>query len=223
MKTNQDYKNSALEALKGNWPATVVATIIYAAIVMVCTAPSSLSGNDLSSVISPAVALAMGGGSFILVILVSVPVQVGYCNSFRKLHQEGDASVVGNMFSLGFNNWGHIVLGQLLMSVFVFLWSLLLIVPGIVKAYAYAMTPYILVERPELSANEAISLSSRMMKGHKFDLFYFQLSFLGWALLGILTLGIGFLWLSPYYMTAQAAFYQDVKAEYESKSAASVQ
>ena len=105
------------------------------------------------------------------------------------------------------------------MGIFIFLWSLLLIVPGIVKAYAYAMTPYILVERPELSVNEAIGLSRRMMKGRKFDLFYLHLSFIGWALLCILTLGIGFLWLYPYMMTAQAAFYCDVKADYEIKSA----
>ena len=123
------------------------------------------------------------------------------------------------MFTTGFSNWGHIVLGQLLMGIFIFLWRLLLIEPGIVKAYAYAMTPYILVERPELSVNEAIGLSRRMMKGRKFDLFYLHLSFIGWALLCILTLGIGFLWLYPYMMTAQAAFYCDVKADYEIKSA----
>ena len=88
-------------------------------------------------------------------------------------------------------------------------------VPGIVKAYAYAMTPYILVDRPDLSANQAINLSCKMMSGHKFDLFYLQLSFIGWAILCLFTLGIGFLWRLPYYATAQAAFYQDVKSEYE--------
>ena len=74
------------------------------------------------------------------------------------------------------------------------------------------------MERPELSANEAIDLSKAMMKGHKFDLFWLGLSFIGWGVLTILTAGIGIFWLMPYMYTAYAAFYQDVKAEYETKS-----
>ena len=95
----------------------------------------------------------------------------------------------------------------------------LLIVPGIIKAYSYAMTPYILVDRPELSVRDAIRLSGRMMSGRKLDLFCLHLSFIGWMLLCILTLGIGILFLSPYMMTAQAAFYQDVRSDYEMKTA----
>ena len=79
------------------------------------------------------------------------------------------------------------------------------------------MTPFILVDNPELSANEAINLSKKMMKGHKFDLFWLELSFIGWILLGLLTLGIGYFWLMPYMYTSIAGFYQDVKADYESK------
>ena len=101
-----------------------------------------------------------------------------------------------------------------LMGIFVFLWTLLLVIPGIIKAFAYALVPYILADKPELSANEAINLSMKMMKGHKFDLFYLQLSFIGWAFVSVFTLGIGLLWLMPYMMTAQAAFYQDVRKEY---------
>jgi len=84
-----------------------------------------------------------------------------------------------------------------------------------VKAFSYAMTPYILEEHPELSAGEAIDHSRAMMKGHKFDLFWLYLSFIGWILLSIFTLGIGLLWLAPYMQTATAAFYEDVKADYE--------
>ena len=218
MKSNQDYKNAALEALRGNWPVAVITVIVYMAIVSVCSAPSSILGNGFLSFIPGWVVAGTSGVSLLLTLLFLVPLQVGYYNTFNRLYQEGNAEDVGNLFTLGFRNWGHIVGGQLLMAVYIFLWCLLLIVPGLVKAYSYAMTPYILVDRPELSANEAISLSRRMMKGHKFDLFYLQLSFIGWALLCILTLGIGFLWLSPYMMTAQAAFYQDVKADYEMQS-----
>ena len=86
------------------------------------------------------------------------------------------------------------------------------------------MTYYILVDRPELSANEAINLSKRMMRGHKFDLFYLHLSFIGWFLLCcFFTLGIGCLWYFPYVLTAQASFYLDVKEDYERRTGVSFQ
>ena len=217
---NQDYKNSALDALKGSWPESIVTAIVYFAIAAVCTAPSALQGNggDLLWV-SPVLFVAASGSTILLSLLFLSPLQVGYYNTFKRLHREGDTGLVGNLFSQGFGNWGHIVLGQLLMGIFIFLWSLLLIVPGIIKAYSYAMTPYILVDRPELSVRDAIRLSGRMMSGRKLDLFCLHLSFIGWMLLCILTLGIGILFLSPYMMTAQAAFYQDVRSDYEMKTA----
>ena len=219
MKSNQDYKNAALEALRGNWPVAVVTVIVYMAIVSVCSAPSSILGNGFLPFVPEWVVAGTSGASLLLTVLFLAPLQVGYYNTFNRLYQEGNTDIVSNLFTSGFRNWGHIVLGQFLMGVFIFLWSLLLVVPGIVKAYSYAMTPYILVDRPELSANEAISLSSKMMAGRKFDLFRLQLSFVGWMLLCVLTLGTGALFLSPYMMTAQAAFYQDVRADYEIKSA----
>ena len=107
----------------------------------------------------------------------------------------------------------HNIWGTFLMGLFIVLWSLLFLIPGIIKSFSYAMTPFILVERPELSANAAINESRRLMKGRKFDLFYLYLSFIGWFILSILSLGIGFLWLGPYVQTSLAAFYADVKAE----------
>ena len=80
------------------------------------------------------------------------------------------------------------------------------------------MTNYILVDKPELSANEAINLSKDMMYGHKFDLFYLYLSFAGWFILCLFTLGIGFLWLYPYVQAAQVSFYLDVKEDYERRT-----
>lgn len=217
---NQYYKNSALDALKGSWPESIVTAIVYFAIAAVCTAPSALQGNGSDLLwVSPVLVVAASGSTLLLSLLFLSPLQVGYYNTFKRLHREGDTGLVGNLFSQGFGNWGHIVLGQLLMGIFIFLWSLLLIVPGIIKAYSYAMTPYILVDRPELSVRDAIRLSGRMMSGRKLDLFCLHLSFIGWMLLCILTLGIGILFLSPYMMTAQAAFYQDVRSDYEMKTA----
>ena len=80
------------------------------------------------------------------------------------------------------------------------------------------MVPYILTDKPELTAEEAINLSMKMMDGHKLDLFILSLSFIGWSILAIFTLCIGYLWLTPYIYTTMVAFYEDVKAEYESKN-----
>jgi uncharacterized membrane protein len=139
---------------------------------------------------------------------------VGYQNAIRSLVIQGDENVTSNLFAHTFKGYWKNVWACFLMVLFIFLWSLLLLIPGIVKGYAYMMTPFILKDNPELSANEAINLSQKMMKGHKFDLFYLMLSFIGWAFLGIFTLGIGYLWLMPYTYAAFAAFYQDLKKEY---------
>ena len=90
------------------------------------------------------------------------------------------------------------------------LWSLLLIIPGIIAGYSYAMTGYILAENPELTASEAIARSKEMMAGNRFRLFCLHFSFIGWEILCTLTLGIGNLWLRPYKQAAEAAFYREI-------------
>ena len=92
----------------------------------------------------------------------------------------------------------------------IFLWSLLLIIPGIVKGYEYRMIPYLLAENPELTANEAITRSKEMMDGNKWRLFCLNFSFIGWDILAMFTFGIGNLWLNPYKEAAKAAFYREV-------------
>ena len=93
---------------------------------------------------------------------------------------------------------------------YILLWSLLLIVPGIMATYSYAMTDYILAEHPELTASEAIAQSKAMMDGSRWRLFCLHLSFIGWDLLCALTLGLGNLALTPYKQVAEAAFYRDL-------------
>ena len=100
-----------------------------------------------------------------------------------------------------------------LVFIYTFLWSLLLIIPGIIKHYSYAMTPYILKEEPEMKNNAAIEKSMVMMDGNKMKLFMLDLSFIGWAILCIFTFGIGFLFLQPYVAISRAAFYEDLKAQ----------
>ena len=218
MKTNKEYKNAALAALKGNWAPFVVAVIIMMAFMYVIMGPYlfvyqvSLGMNQI--VISPAFALAAVALYILGMPLLTMPLTLGFDYASNRLLVEGDNRAVGNLFRDSFGRWGRKVWGMFLMNFFISLWSLLLIIPGFIKLYAYALTPYILIDNPEISANQAINLSQKMMKGHKFDLFFLHFSFIGWFFLSIFTFGIGLLWLLPYMMTAQAAFYQDVKKEY---------
>ena len=151
----------------------------------------------------------------LLTIFLIAPLMVGFINAFRALLVQGDREIPTNMYKIATKNYWHKVWGMFLMVIFICLWSLLLVIPGIIKCFSYAMTPFILEEHPELTANEAIDHSRAMMKGHKFDLFWLYLSFIGWGILCIPTLGIGTFWLIPYMQTAQASFYEDVKADYE--------
>lgn len=214
MKTNQDYKNAALSVLNGNWAPVVVATIvmyIVSFVVQLIVQPLTALADPESEVV---MFLAIFVGTMLVSAFVTVPMNVGYYNALNKLYLDGDNKVTANMFKIGFERVLRYAGGMILMTLYVFLWMLLLVVPGIIKALAYSLTPYILKDYPELSVNQAINLSIKMMKGHKMRYFLLTLSFIGWGLLGILTLGIGYIWLIPYMYTTTAAFYQDVKNEY---------
>lgn len=215
--TNQDYKNAALASLSGNWAPAVLATVLVLALTYIVTAPSVAEG--LSSVgqlaIGAPYSYYMQAGANVLLVFLLCPLIVGYMNALNALLVRSDNSCVGNTVSIAFGRYGRNVWGMFLMVVFTALWSLLLVIPGIVKSFSYAMTPYILNDYPELSANQAIDLSQKMMKGHRMDFFCLQLSFIGWIFLAVITLGIGYFWLQPYMYTANAAFYRDVRNQYE--------
>lgn len=194
MKTNQDYKNAALNALRGNWAPAILAMVVFTLIEIVFLSPSlyyQFTLQDTISSLDPSVMAGMMDvyrkimGASSLTSLASVfllyPLLIGFTNTFRYLFVKGDNRLTENMFSITFKRYWHNVWGYLLMYIFIALWSLLFIIPGIVKVFSYAMTPYILEENPELSANDAIDRSRAMMKGHKFDLFYLYLSFIGWV------------------------------------------
>jgi len=232
MKTNTQYKNEALAALKGNWAPAVLVTVVFLAIATLCIGPAEIpmltgsfdseavaamaAAGDLAGVMDAYSTLSSWSSlSSLLRIFVYNVLSVGFAVAFLLLLRNGDDRLTSNMFEVSFRQYWHKVWGMFLMYLFIALWTLLFILPGIVKAFSYALTPYILEENPDLSANEAIDHSRAMMKGHKFDLFYLYLSFIGWFLLSFLTLGNGFFWLIPYMYTAQAAFYEDVKADYE--------
>ena len=117
---------------------------------------------------------------------------------------------VGQLFA-GFQMYVSTLVAYLLTYLYVVLWSLLLIVPGIMATYSYTMVYAILIDNPEMSATEAIRLSKKMMYGYRWKLFLLSLRFMGWSILCIFTLGIGYLWLIPYIQTAKALFYEDIR------------
>ena len=137
--------------------------------------------------------------------------QMGYADFLLKQH-DGKETVFNDLFSK-FDYFGTGFAQRFLRSLYTFLWSLLFIIPGIIKGYAYAMTPFILAEHPGLSASRAIALSQQMMDGHKADLFILELSFIGWSLLAAVTLNLGNIALNPYKNAAHAAFYRQLQAE----------
>lgn len=95
-------------------------------------------------------------------------------------------------------------------GIFTMLWSLLFIIPGIVKSYSYMMAPYIVAEDPSVGALEAIARSERMMRGHKMEAFILELSFIGWILLSIVTFGIALIYAGPYMQTTMVNFYNKI-------------
>ena len=109
-----------------------------------------------------------------------------------------------------FSHWKTTTIARLLRALYVFLWSLLFVIPGIVAGFSYAMTDYILAEDPKLTADEAISQSKSIMMGNKWRFFCLQFSFIGWDILATLAFGIGHLWLTPYKQAAYASFYREV-------------
>ena len=238
MKTNTQLKNEALAALRGNWGKAVLATLVLFILASLVSGPTIYTQSQLteymeenvgshstlrsmsSLILDPAFqaiqqrSRATSSFATIFQILVLIPFTLGLANAFRRLLLRGETEILSISVRIATDNYWHKVWGMLLSGIFVFLWSLLLVIPGIIKLFSYSMTKYILEDYPELSASEAIDRSRAMMRGHKFDLFWLYLSFIGWALLCVLTAGIGYLWLVPYMETAEAAFYEDVKADY---------
>ena len=131
---------------------------------------------------------------------------------------KGETVTVGNIF-YGFEDLWTAIKANFFMGLFSCLWSLLLIVPGIIKAYSYSMTYFILAENKGMSVLEAITLSRKMMDGHKMDLFLLFLLFIGWFILVLITFGIAGIWVYPYFYATLTNFYLSVKEDYMSKLA----
>lgn len=258
MKCSRDFKAIALDALRGKWWVAVLTGFI-ASLMGACIATSGGGNSNSNSsergshaaiiqdfraaqfwehfgmLITIGIVLIVVW--FLITIVISGAGKLGYATFNLKLVDHKDASL-SDLFSQ-FHRLGTGFCMNFLQALYLFLWSLL-IIPGIIKGYSYAMTPYILAEHPELGANEAITRSREIMDGNKWRLFCLGFSFIGWGLLcalpTLLTLGaiagiayrtqslavflwlipagipsfIGYLFLRPYQEAAYAAFYRDV-------------
>lgn len=142
-------------------------------------------------------------------LILTPPLLVGV-SFFSYLVYQGERPDVGQMFSFGFDDFGRKLGGVLWTWLFEFLWTLLFIVPGIVKSIAYSMTPYLLAEYPNIPTTEAIKVSMKITYGRKWDIFVVYLSFIGWFLLAGVTFGLSHLFYSGPYLEATKGGVYDV-------------
>lgn len=156
----------------------------------------------------------LAGGSLslsLLGILVFSVLEVSGCRFYlENVSRNAKLDLVGFGFSSG--TYGTIVAAQLLRKIFIALWSLLLVVPGVMKAYSYCLVPYILADRTDVSAKEALVMSETMMMGKRMEMFMLDLSFLGWFILSGMTGGIlGFFYVNPYVHATKAELYLQLR------------
>lgn len=142
-------------------------------------------------------------------LIVAPPLTLGLTMIFLGLTRN-ESPEVSTLFS-GFSYMGPAILLNIMIAVFTFLWSLLFVIPGIIKGISYSMAYFVLADNPELSANEALNESKRITSGHIGDLFVLYLSFIPWVLLGAITCGLALIYVVPYMQTTTANYYLELK------------
>ena len=196
MKTNSQIIAEAKASLSGRWGISIGGFLIYNVILAILQNIPFIGGIG---------ALILGGPMVLGLIYFSLKI---------ARDQEPDIELLFN----GFKDFGKALGTYLLMVLYIFAWTLLLIIPGIIKAISYSQTFYILSQDTSIGSEEAILKSMKMMEGHKMRYFLLGLNFIPWVLLCILTLGIGFLWLIPYIHVSYAKFYIDLSGEKEDET-----
>lgn len=223
----KEIRRQARAHLQGNWGLSIGVAVVACLLGGLLTGMSFIPeisywkqlnffhDRDLSQYVSGSWEIVQGvriefkNGIFGLAsFLLGGVLQLGYARFLLRQH-DGKPTEFNDLFSQ-FDRFGTGFAQHFLRSLYTLLWSLLLIVPGIIAALSYAMTPFILEEHPELTANEAIRRSKELMRGHKTDLFILELTFIGWSLLCILTLNLGHIALNPYKNAAYAVFYREI-------------
>ena len=191
MLENSEIRSRAWSSLTGKWGICAIIVLVYSLLVMGLSVIPFLGSI----------------GS----IIISGPLSLGMAIIFLRVVR--DESIDVSLLFKGFDDFMRSFVAGLLVAFYTSLWLLLLIVPGIIAGLSYSLTFFIISEDPSIAPNAAITQSKAMMQGHKMELFLLQLSFIGWFLLGIITMGIAFLWIGSYYYTAMTVFYLEVKGE----------
>lgn len=208
MKTNSQIRSLASESINGSWGKSAWIFFLVSLISGLCSAVSGDMENPVMVTLSMVAAIFIGW-----------PVTFGFRMTMLALARDGKRPEVSGMGSALNGQYYLKCIGlYLLINIFTFLWSLLLIIPGIIKGISYSMAPYILAENPEIGCLEAINRSQKMMCGYKWQYFFMSLGCLGWIILSIFTLFIGSMWIVPYYEVAYSHFYLEVKKEYEANN-----
>jgi uncharacterized membrane protein len=191
-------KTNAKAALKANyWP--IVGWLVLAA--------------AITSACSGLCAAYIG----IAAVIIVTPVIATGTALFAYRSYLGQKAGSEEMFG-GFHNMGHVIGGVWWMILFQYLWTLLFVIPGIIKGIAYSMTPFILADQPEVGAQDALKLSMAMTDGHKSEIFVMYLSFIGWTLLGTLTFGIlDIFYVVPYMSLTLGGYYDELKRAWQAE------
>ena len=211
MKSRQEIKAIAKAAMKNQRGTSILTMLVFFVIGIVMGIALSVpivtataAGNDPS--LGVPMVLFYG-----ILFFVVIPMSVNAAGIFIKIYK-GEAARTGELFSNFPVNYLRKLGGIAWMSLFTALWSMLLFIPGIIKSFAYSMTPFILADCPNVTAREALKLSMRMTKGHKMNLFVMMLSFIGWHILSAFTLGIlSIVFVSPYMYATQAGYYVELR------------
>ena len=189
MKTCKEYRLEAKAALKGNWALAIAVVLLFA------------------------IAVGAVSATFLGGIVLTGALMVGYAYAMIQFCRRGSFKIEDLIQGFRTDNFTATIGLYVRTMIYIFLWSLLFCIPGIVKAYAYSMAPYIMADHPEITGKDAITASKNLMNGKKARLFCLHLSFIGWVLLSCLTFGILFIWVGPWMEVAQARFYESIKEE----------
>jgi uncharacterized membrane protein len=192
MKQNFELRNEAFELLKANWKQPVLLYFIISMIcgVIYCFAPSVVAD-----------------------IFILYPCGYVFVMQLMSFMRDGKQNLVSDYFKLFKDKYMIALPVVALTYLYTFLWTLLFIIPGIIKGYSYALASYISIEDNNIPAEECINKSMQMMEGHKMRLFLLDLSFIGWYFVAFLTFGIGLFWVVPYHEMARLLFYEDLKSQ----------
>jgi len=228
MKSRQEIKALAKESFRDQYGTGVLIVlllilfgfafgIVYSIPIVIGMVGGIAAADDplwVMRLLVPAGAMGMLTSLLSLVFYAVVYVLgVNVCGAYTKVYLKERTSAGEPFSQLSVNFWRKLG-GYLWMWLFISLWSLLFIIPGIVKAYSYRMAPYILARHPDVRATEALRLSKEMTRGNKGKLFVMDLSFIGWGLLSAIPFAgsvLGVVWVLPYYSTTSAGFFVEIR------------